>query len=54
MVSNVTHRHVPGRYGGFSYDLAFQFEQLKAKHERGDKQKDIALYIPDSIIIVRV
>ena len=44
--------HCCFRYGAFSYDLAFQFETLKPKHERSQDQKDISLYIPDSLIII--
>jgi anthranilate synthase len=39
-------------YGAFSYDLAFQFEKLTQKHERGEGQRDIVLYIPDSMLII--
>jgi len=42
-----------GLYGAFSYDLCFQFEKtLTQKHPRDADQRDIALYIPDSILIV--
>jgi len=39
-----------GLYGAFSYDLAFQFEHVKKKHERPADQRDIVLYIPDSVV----
>lgn len=34
-----------GLYGAFSYDLAFQFEKVKMKHERPTDQRDIVLYV---------
>jgi len=41
---------INGLYGAFSYDLAFQFEKVKQNHTRPVDQRDIVLYIPDSII----
>lgn len=41
-----------GLYGAFGYDLAFQFEPIDFKITRPDGQRDLVLYLPDSILIV--
>lgn len=41
-----------GLYGAFGYDLAFQFEPLKLRLDRPDSQRDLVLYLPDSMIAV--
>jgi anthranilate synthase len=39
-----------GLFGAFAYDLVFQFEDLVQKRAREKDQRDIVLYIPDSIL----
>jgi anthranilate synthase len=39
-----------GLYGAFAYDLVFQIEDLKQKRARESDQRDIVLYIPDTIL----
>lgn len=41
-----------GLYGAFGYDLAFQFEPIDFKIARTDDQRDLVLYLPDSILVV--
>ncbi|MEM7289799.1 MAG: anthranilate synthase, partial [Pseudomonadota bacterium] len=41
-----------GLFGAFGYDLAFQFDDLEFKMERGDKQRDLVLFLPDEILVV--
>ncbi|MEX0955943.1 MAG: anthranilate synthase [Rhizobiaceae bacterium] len=41
-----------GFYGAFGYDLAFQFDPIKQKLERGESQRDLVLYLPDEILVV--
>ncbi|MDO3412179.1 anthranilate synthase component I [Saccharibacillus sp. CPCC 101409] len=41
-----------GLYGGFGYDLVFQFEPMPLKHERTLERPDIVLYLPDEITVV--
>jgi anthranilate synthase len=41
-----------GLYGAFGYDLAFQFDPIKQKLERGESQRDLVLYLPDEILVV--
>lgn len=41
-----------GLYGAFGYDLAFQFEPIEFKIKRPEDQRDLVLYLPDSILIV--
>ncbi len=41
-----------GLYGAFGYDLAFQFDPVKQKLERGESQRDLVLYLPDEILVV--
>jgi len=41
-----------GLYGGFGYDLTFQFEPIKLTQERDPEQRDLLLYLPDEILVV--
>ncbi|MGH7111957.1 MAG: anthranilate synthase component I, partial [Stellaceae bacterium] len=41
-----------GLYGAFGYDLVFQFEPMPLTLPRPDDQRDLALYLPDEILIV--
>ena len=41
-----------GLYGGFGYDLVFQFESLTKHLERSPQQRDMLLYLPDELVIV--
>ncbi|GAB5505203.1 MAG: anthranilate synthase [Rhizobiaceae bacterium] len=41
-----------GLYGAFGYDLAFQFDPIEQKLERGESQRDLVLYLPDEILVV--
>jgi anthranilate synthase len=41
-----------GLYGAFGYDLAFQFEPVRARHTRDDGDRDLVLHLPDLIYIV--
>jgi anthranilate synthase len=41
-----------GLYGAFGYDLAFQFDPVAQKLERGESQRDVVLYLPDEILVV--
>ena len=47
-----------GLYGSFGYDLTFQFETVKFHHQRDinaegrPTQRDLLLYLPDSIIVL--
>lgn len=41
-----------GLYGAFGYDLIFQFESVPKLHKRPADQKDLVLYLPDSIEVV--
>lgn len=41
-----------GLYGGFGYDLAFQFEPIELSLERPKDQRDVVLYLPDEILLV--
>ena len=41
-----------GLYGAFGYDLAFQFEPIRARLPRPADQRDLVLYLPDELIIV--
>ncbi len=41
-----------GLYGAFGYELTFQFEPIKLKHNRDETQRDMVLYIPDNILVV--
>jgi anthranilate synthase len=39
-----------GLFGAFAYDLVFQMEDLKQKRAREADQRDIVLYVPDSLL----
>lgn len=39
-----------GLFGAFAYDLVFQMEDLTQKQGRAQDQRDIVLYLPDSIL----
>ena len=41
-----------GLYGAFGYDLVFQFEPIRLRHERPTLNKDVHLFMPDELIIV--
>ena len=41
-----------GLYGAFGYDLTFQFEPIDLKQDRDPEQRDLLLYLPDSIVVV--
>ena len=41
-----------GLYGAFGYDLAFQFESVNPKQNRGEQDRDLVLYLPDELVIV--
>ena len=41
-----------GLYGAFGYDLAFQFEPIRLKHERPALYKEAHLFLPDELILV--
>jgi anthranilate synthase len=41
-----------GFYGAFGYELAFQFEPVRQRLARDDRQRDLVLYLPDEILIV--
>eukprot|EP00286_Rhodomonas_abbreviata_P007146 CAMPEP_0181335660 /NCGR_PEP_ID=MMETSP1101-20121128/26962_1 /TAXON_ID=46948 /ORGANISM="Rhodomonas abbreviata, Strain Caron Lab Isolate" /LENGTH=1086 /DNA_ID=CAMNT_0023445819 /DNA_START=67 /DNA_END=3327 /DNA_ORIENTATION=- len=41
-----------GLYGAFAYDLTFQFEPCRMRLERDARQRDLVLYLPDSLLLV--
>lgn len=41
-----------GLYGAFGYDLTFQFEPIDLKQNRDPNQRDLLLYLPDTIVVV--
>ena len=41
-----------GLYGSFGYDLTFSFEPIKLAQERDPEQRDILLYLPDSVYVI--
>jgi anthranilate synthase len=41
-----------GLYGGFGYDLLFQFEPIAQRHRRPADVKDLHLFVPDQIVVV--
>ncbi len=41
-----------GLYGGFGYDLLFQFEPIALRHARPEDTRDIHLFLPDQIVVV--
>ena len=40
-----------GLYGAFGYDLAFQFEPIDLKLERPEDQRDLVLFLVDSLLV---
>jgi len=40
-----------GLYGAFGYDLAFQFEPIELKLERPADQRDLVLFLVDSLLV---
>ncbi|MGR3566636.1 MAG: chorismate-binding protein, partial [Pseudooceanicola nanhaiensis] len=43
--------HHLGLYGAFGYDLAFQFEPIELKLERPADQRDLVLFLVDSLLV---
>lgn len=41
-----------GLYGAFGYDLTFSFEPIDLKQDRDAEQRDLVLYLPDSIYVI--
>ncbi|MDY6983586.1 MAG: anthranilate synthase component I, partial [Pseudomonadota bacterium] len=41
-----------GLYGAFGYELAFQFEGVQLRLPRNGKQRDMVLYLPDTLLTV--
>jgi len=41
-----------GLFGAFGYDLAFQFDAIKLSMQRPEDQRDMALLLPDEILVV--
>ncbi len=41
-----------GLYGAFGYDLAFQFEPVRLRHERPAGQRDLVLHLPDRLYVL--
>jgi anthranilate synthase len=41
-----------GLYGAFGYDLAFQFEPVRARLDRPADQRDLVLHLPDEIYVL--
>jgi anthranilate synthase len=41
-----------GLYGAFGYDLAFQFEPVRPKHQRDGAARDLVLHLPDQVFVV--
>jgi anthranilate/para-aminobenzoate synthase component I len=41
-----------GLYGAFGYDLCFQFEPVPLRHARPSDQRDLVLYLPDTLVVV--
>lgn len=41
-----------GLYGAFGYDLTFAFEPIDLKQERDPEQRDLLLYLPDSVYVI--
>jgi anthranilate synthase len=41
-----------GLYGAFGYDLALQFEPIRRRLERPERQRDLVLYLPDELLLV--
>ena len=40
-----------GLYGAFGYDLAFQFDPISLVNPRSPADRDLVLYLPDSILV---
>lgn len=40
-----------GLFGAFGYDLTFQFDPIRIKHERNAEALDMKLYLPDRILV---
>ncbi len=41
-----------GLYGALGYDLAFQFEPVRLRQARGDRQRDLVLHLPDELYVL--
>ncbi|GAA2757311.1 anthranilate synthase component I [Actinopolymorpha rutila] len=42
-----------GLYGAYGYDLAFQFEPVRLRHDRSaDPHRDLVLHLPDQLVVV--
>ena len=41
-----------GLYGAFGYDLAFQFDPIELRRPRPESDRDLVLYLPDTILVV--
>jgi anthranilate synthase len=41
-----------GFYGAFGYDLVFQFENITRQVPRDAEQRELVLYLPDSLVVV--
>lgn len=41
-----------GLYGAFGYDLAFQFDDIDYVMDRPEDQRDLVLFLPDTILLV--
>jgi anthranilate synthase len=41
-----------GLYGAFGYDLAFQFEPVRQRHQRPPGQRDLVLHLPDELYVL--
>lgn len=41
-----------GLYGAFGYELAFQFEAVRPRLARDGRQRDMVLYLPDTLLTV--
>jgi anthranilate synthase len=41
-----------GLYGAFGYDLAFQFEPVRQRHDRPGDQRDLVLHLPDRLYVL--
>ena len=41
-----------GLYGAFGYDLTFSFEPIDLKQNRDPEQRDLVLYLPDSVYVI--
>jgi len=41
-----------GMYGAFGYDLCFQFDKYELHQKRNPEQRDLVMYIPDTLLVV--